>query len=58
MDHPDGVEENSEGLWEVFVGGKIVARVKTNADAWREYERAVHELRSRAEALADWISRQ
>jgi len=50
--------KNSSGLWEIHVGGKIVAFGKTNREAWREYDRWVGEPASKAEDTSDWIFRK
>ena len=43
----EGVKRNDEGLFEVLVGGRVVACVGNTSDAWREYEAA------RNDALVD-----
>ena len=54
----DGVRENEFGFWEVFVGDEMVGRLKTNREAWREYDRKTGELTSKAEATSDWLFRK
>ncbi len=51
----EGVHENEFGLWEVFVGNEMIARMSTNREAWREYDRRIGDLMSKAEQTSDWI---
>jgi len=54
----NGVRQNSEGLWEVFVAGEMIARVRTNREAWLEHDRKVGEIKSKIESTSDWIFRK
>ena len=46
----EGVKQNDSGLFEVLIGGKVVACVDIISDAWREYEA----LRSEARGEMDF----
>ncbi len=51
----EGVKQNEYGLWEVFVGNEMIARVSTNREAWDVYDRKIGDLRSKIEQTSDWI---
>lgn len=51
----DGVIEFNTGMWGVFFGGKQIACVRTNREAWLEYDRKTNEYISKREEMAAWV---
>lgn len=51
------VQKSSDG-WTAIVDGRQIGTFKTSREAWRAFDIASQEVTSRAEELAEWVSRR